>query len=210
MKKAVIFDMDGVLVETNFLHYSSWKNTFDQYGIPFDENDYQEFLGLSRNSQMELIVKKKNLDLDLATQERIMYEKNILFQRQLSNWNHTNVSDDVWEVVKELKKRSVKMALASSSANARLIMKKTGLLCYFDYISDVEKVKQAKPDPEIFLKAWEGLGFDKKECLIVEDAPNGIEAALAAGIDVCGLSTAYFYERTTFPILNIKEVLNYI
>lgn len=202
--------MDGVLMNTNDMHFGAWRETLKKYDIEFSQQDYNQCLGLSREMQMELICKINGIELPSELKIRIMAEKNRLVEQAVARLTVNDVDPDVLQTLAALRKKGIRTALASSSKNARNIMNNTTLVNYLDVLCDGNQIKNAKPDPEVFLLAWSQLNIDKKDCLIVEDAPAGIDAAIAAGIDACGLGEARTYPKTKIKIRKVSDILKHL
>ena len=122
-----------------------------------------------------------------------------------------DVSEEVAETLNELKRRNIGIAIGSSSKNARFILEKIGLLEIFDAISDDgNNISRSKPAPEVFLKAAEYLGYKPGQCLVVEDARSGIDAAIAGGFSCAGLGDAAAYEKTDYPIHKFSDIFSLV
>ena len=175
--KGVIFDLDGVIVDTVPMHYSAWKRLFSEVGIKFDFTIYKKYVdGIPRieglkNMMPEADEKRMK---DLAERKQGYYLKEL-------DKNPPEIFEDARYLIKELKSHRIKMAIASSSKNCRHILKKTGLK-NMDVIVDGNDFKKGKPDPEIFLKTADRMGLRPEECLVIEDAILGVKAAKAAGM----------------------------
>ncbi len=207
--KAVIFDLDGVLVFTDRFHYKAWKKMADDLGIYFDEAINNRLRGVSRMDSLEIILEKYNGEpLSETRKQELAEEKNRNYRKLLETMTSEDVSDEVRETLAELKRRGYLTALGSSSKNAKFILEKTELTDYFDAISDGTVIKKSKPDPEVFLKAAEFLGAAPEECLVVEDAVSGIDAAKAGGMKAAGIGDAADYEKTDFKLEKFSDLLN--
>ena len=112
--------------------------------------------------------------------------------------------------MKELKARGIKIAIGSSSKNAKLILRLTDLAQYFDAVSDGTNISHSKPDPEVFLKGADFLGLSPDVCAVVEDAVAGIDAANAGGFYSIGIGDASKYDKADAAIEHISELLNVI
>ena len=144
-----------------------------------------------------------------AEKEKIIKSKNDLYVKSLEKINKDFLDDGVEEVLRNLKEKNKKVALASSSKNAKLILNKLEIISYFTIIIDGNNITYSKPNPEIFEKAVSSLGLDKSDCLVIEDADSGIKAAKIAGIKVCGLGNN-FTEEVNYKLNHIKELFKLI
>lgn len=209
MIKAIIFDLDGVLVFTDQFHYRAWKRLADRLGIYFDEKINDRLRGISRMKSLQIILEgKKNFqEFDEKQKTELAEEKNVLYRSFLQELTPEHVEETVRSTLWELKRRGYSLAVGSSSKNAKMILEQTGLIEIFDAISDGNNIEHSKPDPEVFLKAAAMLGVLPEECAVVEDAPAGIEAAKAGCMQAIGIGTATCYEKTDFTINQISELL---
>lgn len=206
--KAVIFDLDGVLVFTDKFHYQAWKKTADSLGIYFDETVNNSLRGIGRMESLDIILER--YEGEALTKERksmLAAEKNESYKELLNGMTPKDVQEEVRETLAELRRRGYATAVASSSKNARFILERTALLDMFDAISDGNDIEKPKPDPEVFLTAAEFLCVRPGECLVVEDAEAGIRAAHAGGFKSAGLSEAGRYILTDYPLDSIKDLL---
>lgn len=210
MIKGIIFDFDGVLVLTEKYHYSAWKQVLDAENIYIDEAMYDKLRGLSRIDTLNQILKITNKEYSEKQKEILANKKNEIYKEYLKELGPSDISCDLIKTLLALKEKNIKLAIASSSKNATNIAKQTDLLKYFDVIVDGNQIKKAKPDPEVFLKAAAKLNLLANECLIVEDAISGIDAGIAGGFKTIGISIAKSYDKTTYKIDNINELLKYI
>ncbi|WP_460010165.1 beta-phosphoglucomutase, partial [Mediterraneibacter glycyrrhizinilyticus] len=186
--KAFIFDLDGVIVFTDKFHYQAWKKMADEMGIYFDETINNRLRGVSRAESLEIILERyEGEPLSAEKKAELMEQKNNTYRELLATMTPADVSDEVRETLKTLRERGCKLAIGSSSKNAKFILEKVELLNAFDAISDGNNITHSKPDPEVFLKAGEFLGEDPANCVVVEDAYAGIDAAKAAGMLAVGL-----------------------
>lgn len=205
--KGVIFDLDGVLVFTDHFHYQAWKVIADKLSIPFDEQTNNRLRGVSRRDSLEIILEKYKGILSKEQKEALAEEKNEIYKGLLQSMTPEDVTKEVRETLNELKNRGYLLALGSSSKNARFILEKTELLDYFDAISDGNNITKSKPAPEVFLKAAEFLGVEPWQCIVVEDACSGIDAAKAAGMKAIGIGVAAGYEKSDYAIAHFRELL---
>jgi beta-phosphoglucomutase len=206
--KAFIFDLDGVIVFTDQFHYKAWKRMADRMSIYFDEEINNRLRGVSRMDSLEIILKRYDKTLNTEEKEALAQEKNDVYCELLKTMAPADVTAEVRETLTELRNRGYKLAIGSSSKNAKFILEKVALTEYFDAISDGTNITRSKPDPEVFLKAAEFLGIQPEECIVVEDATAGIDAAKAGGMKAVGIGDAYSYEKTDCPIKSFADLLN--
>lgn len=188
--KAVIFDLDGVIVTTDDCHYTAWKKMADDEGIYFDRKINERLRGVSRMQSLEIILEKS--DKPYTEQEKIALaaKKNAYYVDLIQKLTPHDVLGGVTENLKTLKERGIKIAIGSSSKNTPIILNRIGLADYFDAVSDGNNIKNSKPDPEVFIKAAEMLNIAPENCMIVEDADAGIEAGKRAGMKTFALGKA--------------------
>ncbi len=183
MKKAVIFDLDGVLVHTDRLHYAAWKGLTDRLGLPFDETVYDRLRGISRMDSLDIVLEPSPISYTPAEKEDLAAEKNAAYVARVAQMTPADVDPDTRAALEALRARGVLLAVGSSSKNARPILERTGLTDYFHAIADGNSITRAKPDPEVFLTAARLLSVAPAEALVVEDAAAGIQAAHAGGFE---------------------------
>ncbi|GCD10688.1 beta-phosphoglucomutase [Clostridium tagluense] len=187
--KAVIFDLDGVLVDTAKYHYLAWKRLAQELNIQFSLQDNERLKGVSRMRSLDIILEIGNITLDSDTKIQLAQKKNIWYVDYISNLTPKDILPGVIGFLESLKVDSIKIALGSASKNSMLILDKLNLTNYFDAIIDGTKVSKAKPDPEVFLKGAEALKVLPSECIVFEDAEAGVEAAINAGMYCIGIGS---------------------
>lgn len=206
--KAFIFDLDGVIVFTDQFHYRAWKEMADQMGIYFDEEINNRLRGVSRAESLEIILERyEGPELSAQKKAELMESKNNSYRRLLAAMTPADVEETVRETLAMLRKSGYKLALGSSSKNARFILERVDLTEAFDAISDGNNITHSKPHPEVFEKAAEFLGINPQECCVVEDAYAGIDAAKAAGMTAVGIGEAAGYEKADIKIREFSELL---
>ena len=205
--KAFIFDLDGVLVFTDKFHYIAWKRLADRIGVYFDEDINNRLRGVSRMESLEIILEGSNKEFSLEEKEAFANEKNDIYRKLLSKMTPADASDKVRNTLKELRAKGHRLAVGSSSKNAKYILDQVELTDYFDAISDGTNISKSKPDPEVFLKAAEVLGEDCGNCMVVEDAKAGIEAAKSAGMLAIGIGEASHFDKTDYPIKQFEDIM---
>ena len=189
--KGLIFDLDGVLVFTDKFHYQAWKTMADELGVYFDETINHRLRGVSRMDSLEIILERyEGPDLSLREKEKLAEKKNEIYRTLLESMTPDDVTKEVRDTLTKLREKGYKLAIGSSSKNAKFILEKVELKDAFDAISDGNNITKSKPDPEVFLKAAEYLVLPPKACMVVEDAEAGIEAAKKGGMYAAGIGEA--------------------
>src|SRR5690554_333176 len=205
--QAVIFDLDGVSVSTDDLHYMAWKFLADEEAIYFDRQINQRLRGVSRRRSLEIILERSTKDYSDVEKQELTEKKNRYYIDLInSKLNPSYILPGVISILAGLKRRKIGIAIGSSSRNALLILRKIGLENYFDAVVDGNEIIKSKPDPEIFLLAAERLGVPAANCLVVEDADSGVKAALAGGISVLGVGYASRNPNATYTAPDLTEV----
>lgn len=207
MKKAFIFDLDGVLCFTDKYHFRAWKALADRLGIPFDENVNDRLRGVSRMASLEIILSLGSASYSEEEKAAFAEEKNELYRTFLKGMTPSDITQEVRSTLDELRRRGYRLAIGSSSKNTPLILERTDMAKYFDAVSDGNNITHSKPDPEVFLKAAEFLGLRPEECYVVEDAETGIDAGSAGGFSTIGIGPAAHYAKTDMPIRTFADIL---
>ena len=206
--KGIIFDLDGVICSTDHYHYLAWKALADELGLAFDEKKNDRLRGVSRMASLEIVLQEyQGVALSEADKVALATKKNDLYRAYLQRMSPADLSDEVKTTMEALRAKGLKLAIGSSSKNTPLILHQIGLDGFFDAISDGNNITHSKPDPEVFLKAAEMLGLAPADCLVVEDAEAGIQAAEAGGFASAGLGPAASYEKTTFLLSRFSGLL---
>lgn len=207
MNKAIIFDLDGVLVSTDKLHYKAWKAIADQENIYFDEEINNRLRGVSRMASLEIILERGNREYSQEEKEKLAEAKNEIYKESLKELSPSDLFDHAVETITALKEKGIKVAIGSSSKNTRTILRQLGIGDVFDAISDGNNITHSKPHPEVFLKAAEFLGLEPENCTVVEDAYAGIDAAKAAGMTAVGIGDATNYKKCDHTISDLYELI---
>lgn len=209
--KAVIFDLDGVICHTDSYHYLAWKQLADRLGIPFDETINHRLRGVSRMDSLEILLERWNGE-PFSQEEKNQFadEKNVQYKELLMKMSPKDLSLEVRETLDRLRERGYLLAIGSSSKNATLILGQIGLENFFDAVSDGNHITHSKPHPEVFLNAAEYLKEDPKDCLVVEDAIAGIDAALFAGMDSAAVGDAASYDKASYQLKSFRDLLGVV
>ncbi len=183
---AVIFDLDGVITNTVYFHYLSWQRLADEERIPFDKATHdREMLGLNREDALCTLLGDRQIGL--PQQQTLLKRKNDYYLESIHELNRNNLLPGIDNILVELRAANIKIALGSSSKNAELVLQRLGIIDFFNFIADGNSVPYLKPAPDVFLYAAEGLSIAPANCLVVEDAPAGVAAALKAKMWVLGV-----------------------
>ena len=210
MIKAVIFDLDGVIVSTDHLHYLAWKKMADKEDIYFDEKINHRLRGISRMASLDIILEKANRTYTAKEKEELATYKNNVYKELLKSLDKTDILSNVIEVMKQLRNKDVKIAIGSSSKNTPIILDQIGLLDSFDAIADGNDITKSKPDPEVFLKAAHKLNINPQACMVIEDAKAGIEAAKSAGMMAFAVGDAKSSDLADVASDNLFDILQHL
>ena len=204
--RAVIFDLDGVLVSTDAFHYRAWQRLADEEGIPFDRQVNRCLRGVGRMESLQIMLERSPRPYAPEEKTVLADRKNRYYRESLKALTPGDVLPGVREVLRGLKARGVKVAVASSSRNAPEILRRTGLADVPDATADGNDITRSKPDPQVFLVAAGRLGVEPAACLVVEDAASGIEAAAAAGMRSLALGAAAGHPQADRSADNLASI----
>jgi beta-phosphoglucomutase len=194
-KKAFIFDLDGVIVDTAKYHFLAWQKLANQLGINFTHKHNEELKGVSRVRSLDLILALGNITASQEDKNKWLIQKNEDYLSYLVDMDEREILPGVVKVLEYLKKNNQAIALGSASKNARPILEKTNIMHFFDAIVDGNDVSNAKPDPEVFLQAARKLGITNQNAIVFEDSVAGIQAANSAKMISIGIGdSSVLYE----------------
>jgi kojibiose phosphorylase len=183
--KGFIFDLDGVLTDTAEFHYLAWQRLADEEGLPFDRQANDTLRGLSRRESLMRIVGNRQYSEDQILE--MMERKNRYYVESIESISPKDLLPGAIDFLDELRAAGVKIALGSASKNARAVIERLGIADRIDAIADGYSVQQSKPAPDLFLYAASQLGLKPSQCVVVEDAASGVQAAQAGGMWAVGL-----------------------
>jgi beta-phosphoglucomutase len=206
MKKAVIFDLDGVIVSTDKYHYNAWKRMADEEGIYFDWDINERLRGVSRMDSLNIILEKAKKEYSLSQKEKLASRKNDYYVESLKQLKPEDILPGVMKILNKLKNKGVAVAIGSSSRNTKTILKYIGLSDFFDAVADGNDIKNSKPDPEVFQVAAKKLGKKAEECVVVEDAVAGIDAVIAAKMKAVGVGSAANYYKSDVSAVSLDDI----
>lgn len=213
MVKAVIFDLDGLLIDSEVISYQLYQELLKKYGYSFTVGDYaQNYSGKTELGNMEAIV--KNYQLPISVQEGLDYT---LSREKEYFIKGVSLKSGARELLDYLMKNKYKIALASSSTKDRALyaLVQHGIESYFDEMVFGTEVEKGKPNPDIFLKACEKVKVNPENCLVLEDSEAGIQASFSAGIPVICVPdikkpTIEFQKMTEIILPSLWEVIFYL
>lgn len=187
MYKAIIFDLDGVIVNTAHFHYLAWNRLAQLWGGQITHEQNEELKGITRMRSLEIIAEWCSKQLTQEEKIQHAHDKNKWYLEYVDKMDEADILPGVKQFLIELKLNKVPVALASASKNAERVLKHINLFEFFDVIADGNSVNESKPDPAIFSYAIKKLGLHPADCIVFEDAPAGLEAALAIGCTTIGV-----------------------
>jgi beta-phosphoglucomutase len=204
--KACIFDLDGVIVDTAKYHYLAWKKLATMLNINFTEENNERLKGVSRMASLDIILEIGNMVLDEKMKEEYAAIKNKWYLDYINQMMPDEILPGSLEFISELKNAGIKVALGSASKNTPLILERLGIGKLFDAVADGNVVRNAKPDPEVFITAAKMLGVQPEDCVVFEDAVAGVEAALNAGMCCVGIGSEKILKNAHFIVSGLDKM----
>ncbi|MCZ8145058.1 HAD family hydrolase [Flavobacterium sp.] len=209
MLKTVIFDMDGVIVDTEPVHHFAYHQLFNQLGITVSPDMYASFTGNSTKNIFQKL--KAQFELSQSVEELVQAKRD-LFNDAFDHKDDLTLLDGVERLIKELKANDIQLILASSSAKVTIqrVFNRFQLFPYFTHIVSGEDFPQSKPHPAIFLEAVRLSQHQAQECMVIEDSTNGIAAAKGAGVFCIGYDSFHSknqdYSRADWVVKHFDEL----
>lgn len=205
-KKGFIFDLDGVIVDTAKYHYLAWKELADHLGFEFTQEDNERLKGVSRERSLEILLQIGQVELPEIDKKKLLIDKNEQYLKYISKMDQSEILPGIEVALHFLKSHQIPFSLGSASKNARLILESLNLLSLFDAIIDGNDVTTAKPDPEVFNLAAEKINLNPLDCIVVEDAKAGVEAAKAAGMVCVGIGNKKVLGQADYVLSGTNEL----
>lgn len=202
--KGIIFDLDGVITETAEYHYQSWKRMADEEGIEFNREINEALRGVSRKRSLEIILDGKQLNE--SEMKRLMDKKNGYYQEYLKEMDESDLLPGAKELIDNALDKGFKLAIASSSKNAKTVISALGIGDLFETISDGFSVKNPKPAPDLFILTARKMGLTSDQCIVFEDAEAGIDAAKAANMLSVGIGPENRVGHADFRFDKVEDV----
>ncbi len=213
-KKAFIFDLDGVIVDTAKYHFLAWQKLAQELGIEFTPEHNEQLKGVSRVRSLDIILELGKVTASQSDKNKWLFQKNEDYLSYLVDIDQGEILPGVLTILHFLKDKNQLIALGSASKNARPILDKTGIIKLFDAIVDGNDVTNAKPDPEVFLQAARLLGVPNQNSIVFEDSVAGIQAANTADMISIGIGeevvlheAKYIFKDFTFIDVSFIEAL---
>ncbi len=206
MKKAFIFDLDGVIVDTAKYHFLAWQNLATSLEISFSEEQNEQLKGVSRVRSLEKILEWGGKTISEERFTKLMSEKNKEYLNYISRMDTSEILPDVPRILDYLISKEQGVALGSASKNARIILEKVELYDKFHSIVDGTNVSKAKPDPEVFLIGAEALGVSPENCVVFEDSVAGIQAANSANMISIGIGNPSVLHEADYIFKDFTEI----
>ena len=207
-KKCFIFDLDGVIVDTAKYHFLAWKNLANSIGIDFSHAQNEQLKGVSRQRSLEKILAWGNQTLSDTDFQDLMGKKNSEYLKYIATMDRSELLPEVERTIHFLIEMNQYVTLGSASKNARPILEKTNLIEAFDAIVDGNDVSEAKPNPEVFLKAVQLTNTQPNHCIVFEDSVAGIQAANAAGMISIGIGNKSVLNEAVYNFTDFTEISN--
>ena len=185
--KAIIFDMDGVIIDSEPLYYQIQKGFFKELGFTVSKQEYDTFIGTGMQLMWKKLHSKHNLQY---TVEQLIIMNNDLIYKTFNNADSLQAAEGFKSFLTSIKEKGMKTAVASSTSKKiiNVILSRLGIIHEFDVIISSEEVMQGKPEPDIFLKTAGKLNLKPVNCIVIEDSTNGVKAAGKAGMRCIGFS----------------------
>lgn len=206
--KAIIFDLDGVVVDTAKYHYLAWRKLAEELGFPFEKEHNERLKGVSRMRSLEIVLEVGGItEMSEEQKQELAEQKNGYYLKMISGIDQSEILPGISQFISRQKKAGYKIALGSASKSGRMILEKLGIADQFDAIVDGNLVERAKPDPQVFIKAAGLLGVLCSECIVIEDAAAGIDAALAGGMKCIGIGDKAILGKADIVVPDTEALL---
>ena len=206
MIAAAIFDLDGVIVRSDRYHYQAWKQLADEEGWNFDEELNHQLRGVSRLASLQIILDHNQAAPTAAEKERCAERKNGYYRSLLAHISHEDLLPGALEAIRAFRLGGLRTAVASGSKNAAFILEQLAITDLFDALVTGHDVQRPKPDPQLFLLAAERLGIEPARCVVFEDAPAGIAAAIHGGMDSIGVGSVAQLREARRVIADFRDL----
>lgn len=206
--KACIFDLDGVIVNTSNYHYLAWKRLTNELGFDITEADNEQLRGVSRMECLRIILSIGGVSVSADQLYDLAEKKNNWYLEHVQHMDEREILPGAAEFIKSARDSGLKVAIASASKNAGIILRKVKLDHAYDVLVDGNTVNRSKPNPDVFLRSARELEIDPENCIVFEDAISGIQAAHNAGMRSVGIGSDAMLKNAhmVFPSLGAMSL----
>jgi len=206
MIKAIIFDLDGVIMDTVDYHYQSWQSLSTSLGYNLPTDIKHQLKGLNREASLDIVLAYGNILASDSERNEYLHLKNKYYLESLPAEEDSYILPGIKGFLDSAQKQGLKMAIASASKNARRIIQKTSITDYFQCIVDGNDVTRSKPDPEVFLTAAKMINVSPSETIVIEDSPQGIDAAITGGFLTVGIGNANHLTEANIVLADLTHI----
>ncbi|MGM0497567.1 MAG: beta-phosphoglucomutase [Bacteroidota bacterium] len=203
---ACIFDLDGVIVDTATFHYKAWKRLANEMGFDLTPEQNEQLKGISRMKSLDILLEIGNLNKTDEEKQQLAEKKNNWYRAYIKEMKPDDILPGTLKFFDELKEANIKIGVGSASKNAKTILHQIQIESYLDSIIDGNKVSEAKPDPQVFLKGAEELNVNPENCVVFEDAQSGIEAAQNGSMYSIGVGSEKNLYKADMIISGLHEM----
>ncbi len=204
--KACIFDLDGVIVDTATFHYKAWKRLANEMGFDLTPEQNEQLKGISRMKSLDILLDIGNLTKTDEEKQQLADKKNNWYRAYIKEMKPDDILPGTIKFFNELKEANIKIGVGSASKNAKTILHQIQIESYLDSVIDGNKVSEAKPDPQVFLKGAAELNEKPEHCVVFEDAQSGIEAAQNGGMFSIGVGSEKNLYKADMVISGLHEM----
>ena len=206
--KGIVFDMDGVLIDSEPVHIDAWNEVVAEFDLHFDTEWFHQWIGVSDRNFTTKLVQDYNLPIAPDT---LLQEKRRVFESKIAE--SVLAHKGVKENLPRLNAFGLAVATSSNRTGAMMSLQGAGLFDFFQYVITADDVVNHKPNPDCYLKAAASLGYLPTECIGIEDSVSGIKAAKAAGMFVIGIATslpAHYLTEADLVLENTEGAIQWI
>ena len=204
--RAVLFDLDGVLTDTAHYHFQSWQVIAEELGITHDEEQNEKLKGVDRLASLMIILGDRAGEFSEVQIQDMMRRKNEIYVEKIKQMSPADRYEGCVELLTALRDAGIFVAVGSSSKNARPVIDYIQIGNLLDAVVDGTELENGKPDPEVFLKAAAKLGVSPEDCVVVEDAEAGVEAALRGGMKAVGFGHPGSLQKAHLLVNSLKQL----
>ena len=214
MIEAIIFDLDGVLVDTAKYHYIAWKKIANDLGSDLSEEQNEKLKGVSRVDSLNKILDWAGISISAEEKAELLRIKNAHYLELCDQLSPNDLLPGVKEFLVEIGEKGLKVGVGSASKNANMILRKLGISTFLDSLVDGTMTTKGKPDPEVFLLGAQQMHVPPWQTIVFEDAVSGIDAAKAGGFNTVGVGDYSVLGHANliipdFKNLTLETILNH-